>query len=127
MGQFEMPASLSEGDCRDYAWRSFAFLVIDEARVIHRTSQRLDDLFGYVRNELVGKPVEILVPDGIRPVHPGYVSGYLKNPTDRSMNAARIVNGRKKDGTLINVVVSLASFFEQRHQWAIAMVSEASK
>ncbi|HVQ94109.1 MAG TPA: PAS domain-containing protein, partial [Mycobacteriales bacterium] len=44
-------------------------------------------LFGYHREDLVGQPVEILVPEGMRGAHPGHRSGYLSDPRPRPMGA----------------------------------------
>lgn len=125
-GPLVIPVMLTESECRDYAWRSFAFVVIDDKGIIHKTTPRLEVMFGYVRNELVGQPLETLVPPASRATHPSMRQGYFGNPTDRSMNKARIVSGVHKDGHVVPVIVTLTSFFEQHHQWAMAMVSEAT-
>src|SRR4051794_10686759 len=44
-------------------------------------------LFGYARDELLGKPVEILVPERFRDVHPGHRSGFFTDPRTRPMGA----------------------------------------
>ena len=73
-------------------------------RLVNREAERL---FGYLRGELVGQPVHILVPDGLRASHPGYVRRYMAHPTRRAMGGARNLFGRHKDGSLVPVEIGL--------------------
>ena len=45
-------------------------------------------LFRYTRDELIGQPVEILVPDRFRPHHPGHRRKFMAAPEARSLGAA---------------------------------------
>jgi PAS domain S-box-containing protein len=66
-------------------------------------------LFGYDREELIGRPVEILVPDAARSVHPSRREGYLRDPKPRPMGAGMELAGRRKDGSEFPAEISLSA------------------
>ena len=66
-------------------------------------------LFGYRRDELVGKPIEMLVPDRVRGVHPQHRTGYFHQPQPRPMGAGLELAARRKDGTEFPCEISLSS------------------
>jgi two-component system cell cycle sensor histidine kinase/response regulator CckA len=66
-------------------------------------------LFGYRRAELLGQPVELLVPESARGVHPGHREGYFADPKARAMGASLELAGRRKDGSEFPAEISLSS------------------
>jgi PAS domain S-box-containing protein len=66
-------------------------------------------LFGYERTELIGQPVEILVPDAARAVHPGHWAGYVADPRHRPMGAGRPLTGRRRDASTFAAEISLSA------------------
>ena len=66
-------------------------------------------LFGYERPELIGQPVEILVPDAARAAHPGYRAGYVADPQHRPMGAGRPLAGRRRDASTFPAEISLSA------------------
>ena len=80
---------------------------IDGTIVIVNTQAEL--LFGYCRDELLGRPVDVLVPDAVRTVHPGHRASYFGNPLTRPMGAGMELAGRRKDGIEFPAEISLAS------------------
>jgi PAS domain S-box-containing protein len=66
-------------------------------------------LFGYVREELIGQPVEILVPDSVRDLHPHLRDRYMADPFPRPMGGGAELAGRRKDGTEFPAEISLSS------------------
>jgi two-component system sensor histidine kinase/response regulator len=85
-----------------------AFLVVDVDGVIHLANEQCEKLFGYMRSELVGQKVEILVPDEVRPQHPELRALFHREPTTRAMGALRDLHGRRKDGSLVPVDIALS-------------------
>ncbi|HXO23345.1 MAG TPA: ATP-binding protein [Streptosporangiaceae bacterium] len=63
-------------------------------------------LFGYERAELIGQPVENLVSDADRAVHPGHWAGYLADPQHRPMGAGLPLAGRRRDASTFPAEIS---------------------
>jgi PAS domain S-box-containing protein len=66
-----------------------------------------EELFGYSREEILGKRVEMLVPARFRASHQEYRQGFLSRPESRPMGAGRELYGLRKDGTEFPVEVGL--------------------
>jgi len=81
-------------------------LVNDRGRIALVNSQT-EKLFGYGREELVGKPVEILVPERFASRHPDHRGEFLGAPTARAMGAGRELFARRKDGSEFPVEIGL--------------------
>lgn len=87
-----------------------AIVVIDESGTIQLVNAQTEALFGWDRAELVGRPIETLVPEEFRDRHPEHVAGFVANPGTRPMGAGLQLVGRHRDGTSIPVDVSLGAF-----------------
>ncbi|MCB1772584.1 MAG: PAS domain S-box protein [Gammaproteobacteria bacterium] len=84
--------------------------VIDAAGRITRMNHRGAAMFGYDVEELIGKPLELLIPERHRPAHEGYRTDYLANPEPRFMGKGRDLTGLHHDGTEFPVEVGLNLF-----------------
>jgi PAS domain S-box-containing protein len=69
---------------------------------------RVEALFGYLREELIGRPVEILVPEGARPLHPAKRARYAVDPRPRLMDGHSELTARRKDGSQFPAEISLS-------------------
>ncbi len=67
----------------------------------------LQHLFGYSRDELVGRSVEVLVPTSVQSHHAGLRANFLADPQTRLMGAGRDLRGRRKDGSEFPVEIGL--------------------
>lgn len=65
-------------------------------------------LFGYDREELVGRPIEMLLPERFRRRHPALRAGFLENASPRPMGADRELFALRKDGTEVPVEIGLS-------------------
>ena len=85
-----------------------AMVIVDADGIINLVNHQTEKLFGYGRDELLGKPVEILVPEKFRSVHPGRRTGYFGEPKTRPMAAGLELFGRRKDGSEFPAEISLS-------------------
>jgi PAS domain S-box-containing protein len=84
-----------------------AMLGVDaEGRIVWVNAQA-ERLFGYGRDEMIGRPVEILLPENIRAVHPRHRATYAADPHTRPMGVGLDLAARRKDGSQFPAEVSL--------------------
>src|SRR6266566_3842107 len=82
-------------------------VMVDGSGEIVFVNRETERLFGYTREELLGRPIEQLVPDRFRERHPGFRAAYFANPETRPMGKGRDLFGRRKDGSEIAVEIGL--------------------
>lgn len=85
-----------------------AIVVIDSSGRIVLTNVRAEEAFGYRKDELLEKPVEILVPEAIARQHIQHRSNYLQSPKTRPMGAGLALYARRKNGSEFPVEISLS-------------------
>jgi PAS domain S-box-containing protein len=86
-----------------------AMVCVDSGGRIAVVNAQAERLFGYGRDELVGQPVEILVPDQAKRAHPGHRGGYVADPRPRPMGAGMELAGRRRDGSTFPAEISLSA------------------
>ena len=89
---------------------SDAILEIDRDGSIVLMNAATERLFGYSREELSGKNVDILVPDEVRSRHAQHRTNYVAHPLPRPMGIGLMLQGQRKDGTRFPVEISLSPF-----------------
>ncbi|WP_423956905.1 sensor histidine kinase [Bradyrhizobium sp.] len=82
-------------------------LMIDAAGVIALANAELERQFGYPRSELIGKSVDLLLPERLRQGHIRHRSQFRNAPAVRAMGAGRDLYGRRKDGSEFAVEIGL--------------------
>src|SRR5260221_463006 len=73
-------------------------VMIDRGGKIILVNREIERLFGYAREELLGQPIERLVPHRLRERHPGLRTAFFEHPQTRAMGAGRDLYGVPKDG-----------------------------
>ena len=87
-----------------------AIVVVDrDGRVVDLNIQAVK-LFGYARTELLGEPVEMLLPERFRSRHVGERDRYNQSPHVRPMGAGMSLFARRKDGHEFPVEISLGPY-----------------
>lgn len=75
-----------------------AMVVINSNRSIYMVNDQLTEMFGYERDELIGEPIEILLPERYRDTHAGLVADYINSPEIQPLAARDGVPGLHKNG-----------------------------
>ncbi len=104
-----------------------AFVAIDREGIIRLVNGQVEKLFGYRREELLGKPVEILVPLRFRGNHAGHRAGFFADPRARVMGAGRDLAGLRKDGTEFAIEIGLNSIVASGQVLGLAAVADISE
>ena len=84
-----------------------AMVMIGPTGLIEMINAQTERLFGYDRSELLGKPIETLVPERFRRNHPALRTAFFAAPNARPMGAGRDLYGLKKDGSEFPVEIGL--------------------
>jgi PAS domain S-box-containing protein len=114
-----------------------ALVGVDRAGVIRYINRVAQSLFGYDRDDLVGQPIETLVPDSVRPGHPAHREAYFAGPGTRRPEpdregtieqkpaaSPRCLRGRRRDGTEFPLNLSLSQIDTEDGLLVIAAVHE---
>lgn len=105
-----------------------AIIMSDADGHIVMANAHTEKLFGYTRQELIGKPIEILVPADLRAAHVKDRSSYSHKPVTRDMGEKRLdLKGQRKDGTVFPVDISLAPLKTEQGIWVVAAVRDVSE
>ncbi|MFF5288973.1 hybrid sensor histidine kinase/response regulator [Paractinoplanes globisporus] len=103
-----------------------AILAVDTAGRIVLVNAQAERLFGYRRSALLGQPIELLVPDDVRTVHPGHRKRYLRDPQPRPMGAGMRLAARRQDGTEFPAEISLSAIATDRGVLVAAAVRDVT-
>ena len=86
-----------------------AIVGVDPDGRIALANAQAERLFGYRREELLGQPVEILIPHAARAAHPAHRRRYFADPQPRAMGAGAQLAARRRDGTEFPAEISLSA------------------
>ena len=102
-------------------------LLVNRDGVIVLVNGRLESLFGYTTNELVGSPVELLIPERFREHHVGFRHSYFANPSARPMGTRRDLAARRKDGSEFPVEIGLNYTLIDSEIYTLAFVTDITE
>ncbi len=85
-----------------------AIVTVDDAGTIVLVNSQAEKVFGYPRDEVLGKSIDLLIPDRFRQVHARHRAEYGRRPGTRPMGAGLELYGRRKDGAEFPAEISLS-------------------
>ena len=101
-------------------------VIVDEGGRIRHLNPEAERMFGYSRAEIIGQPVETLVPEASRRSHAAHRDGYVARPHTRPMGIGMELRGRRKDGSEFPVEISLSATEAHDRLSVIAIVRDVS-
>lgn len=102
-------------------------LMVDDAGLIMLVNRRIEELFGWARGDLIGQTIEQLLPVEARQIHLAHRTRYSAEPDIRPMGVGRELQGRRRDGVLFPVEISLSPLQgDNGHSQVIAAVRDIS-
>jgi PAS domain S-box-containing protein len=102
-------------------------VVVDAEGRMERVNRQAEVMFGYQRSELIGQPVEMLIPERFRGQHERQRAGYLGSPYLRPMGAGSQLYGRRKDGSEFPADITLSPLASKLSPLAIAVVRDVTE
>ncbi len=102
-------------------------VVVNDRGTIVEVNPRAQAQFGYTSEELVGQPVETLVPEAHRGSHAGQRGGFHGNPSLRPMGIGLVLSGRGKNGSEFPVDISLSPGHAGEQDLVIAVVRDVTE
>jgi formate hydrogenlyase transcriptional activator len=94
---------------------------------ITEANSQVQKVFGYVRAELLGQPVEILIPERFRDTHPGHRKEYSDQPRTRPMGIGLELRGRRKDGSEFPADIMLSTVETEGGRLILTVIRDLSE
>jgi PAS domain S-box-containing protein len=104
-----------------------AILQVDAEGKIILLNRVTEDMFGYTREELLGQPVEILIPQELHARHIEHRAHYRQHPMTRTMGSGLALEGIRKDGSRFPVEISLSPSPSQEEFRITAIVRDITE
>ncbi len=104
-----------------------AMLMVNNHGRIALVNAQTEKLFGYSRTELLGQPVELLVPQRYGTAHPGHRAEFFHQPSARPMGASRDLYGRHKDGSEVPIEIGLNPIRTDEGLFVLADIIDITK
>ena len=87
-----------------------AMVIVNEGGNIEMVNKQTETIFGYDRTELIGQPLEMLMPERFRHAHVHHRAVYAAHANPRPMGSGLNLFGRRKDGSEFSIDISLSPF-----------------
>jgi len=104
-----------------------AIVIVGADGRIALVNAQAEVMFGYHREDLIGHPIESLVPDRFRTSHVQDRGRYITEPNTRPMGAGLELSGRRKDGTEVPVEISLSPLKTSEGTWVVSIIRDVSE
>ncbi|MDE0853880.1 MAG: EAL domain-containing protein [Nevskia sp.] len=104
-----------------------AILVVDQRGLICVVNSQVERLFGFSRSELIGQPVEMLVPPRFREEHARQRAAFAASPQVRAMGEVRDLYGLRKDGNEVPIEIGLSPMHTVEGRFLLASVVDITR
>jgi PAS domain S-box-containing protein len=104
-----------------------ATVVVDATGSIVFANIRVEDVFGYPRDQLIGREIELLIPERFRAAHGRHREHYTKVPNVRPMGSGLELYGRKRDGSEFPLEISLSPLATEQGLLVSASIRDISQ
>ena len=106
---------------------SEAVIIVDEKQHIMEANGMVETIFGYSKDEIKGKSIEVLIPTKFRKAHSKNVERFMEEYQRSKMGKTTDVYGLKKDGNVIPIEVELNPYSIYNKTYVMALVKDISK
>lgn len=97
---------------------------IDQSGRMVIVNAMAEQLFGYPREEMLGQPIELLLPEGLRQTHQQHRASYFDAPRNRPMGVGMALSACRKDGSEFPVEISLSSVHTRKGRLAVSFITD---
>jgi PAS domain S-box-containing protein len=104
-----------------------AITLVDGEGRIRRINAQVEAMFGYARDDLLGRPIEMLLPERFRERHVGHRSGFQSQPHLRPMGRGLELLGRRKDGSEFPVDIMLSPVRTGEGSFVLGVVRDVTE
>ena len=102
-------------------------ITINRAGIVESFNAAAAEIFGYTADEVIGQNVRVLTPEPIQPLHDGYIQRFIETGQARIVGTGREVTGRRKDGTLIPLELSINVVRQGSRMWFTGIVRDITR
>lgn len=103
-----------------------AIITIDTKGIIQIFNKGAENIFGYTSNESLGKNINFLMPSPYQEEHDGYLENYINSGISKIIGIGREVQGKRKDGTVFPIYLSVSSVIVGEIQLFTGLVRDIS-
>jgi PAS domain S-box-containing protein len=104
-----------------------AMIIVDDSGEIAIVNEQTERMFGFSREEMIGEPVEMLLPERMRHSHVAHRDEYVVSPRLRPMGSGLDLVGQRKDGTEFPVEISLSAVETENTRFVSSVIRDVTR